>query len=200
MKVRPVVAVVAAGLVFACLPALASAAYNVSWSAWDLSSVVGDTAIAGRPAPFRDPGNGQQLIFANTPSGKLVEFDRSPDGHWKPYDISAMAKSTLNAGDPVPVIDPQTHHLLAVADSPSGDLVQFDRSPNGSWAPYNLTNDVGRKTIVGNPVPIVDPQSNDLLVVAPGDRGSPPAMGPRQDDVRVARLRPDQQRGRDDRR
>jgi hypothetical protein len=71
----------------------------------------------------------------------------------------------------VPVIDPQTHHLLAVADSPSGDLVQFDRSPNGSWAPYNLTNDVGRKTIVGNPVPIVDPQSNDLLVVARGTEG-----------------------------
>lgn len=193
---------------------------RTSWSAFDLSTIVGGTEIVGRPAPIRDPGNGQQLVFANTPSGHLVEFagdglgtvgiynisdiaggqkitgsptpivdpltghllvfaddsshdliefDRNPtNGHWTLYNLDP---STEISDSPTPIVDPQTHHLLAVADSPSGDLVQFDRSPNGHWASYNLTKDVGGTTIVGNPTPIVDPKSDDLLVVARSPAG-----------------------------
>jgi hypothetical protein len=203
-----------------CFTGTAAAAMKVSWSAFDLSTIVGGTEIVGRPAPIRDPGNGQQLIFANTPSGhlvefagdglgtvgiynisdiaggqkitgspsaiadpltghllvfaddsshELIEFDRNPtSGHWTPYNL---APGTEISGNPTPIVDPQSHQLLAVADSPSGDLEQFDRSNNGQWAPYNLTKDVGGTTIAGDPAPIVDPKTGDLLVVARGPAG-----------------------------
>ncbi len=215
--VGAVAAILATGL---SLPGAAAAATKVTWSAFDLSTIVGGTEIVGRPAALPDPGNGQQLVFANTPSDNLVEFagdglgtvgiynisqiaggqkitgdpipivdpqtghllvfaddsshqltefDRNPStGHWTAYHLGG---STEISGNSYPVVDPQTHHLLAVADSPSGDLIQFDRSPNGQWTPYNLTKDVGGTTIVGDPTPIVDPRTDDLLVVARSPAG-----------------------------
>jgi hypothetical protein len=94
---------------------------KVSWLAFDLSTIVGGTEIVGRPAPIRDPGNGQQLIFANTPSGHLVEFAGDGLGTVGIYNISDMAGGQKITGSPSAIVDPLTDHLLAVADSPSGD-------------------------------------------------------------------------------
>ncbi len=111
-----VAAILAAGF---CLPGAAAATTKVSWSAFDLSTIVGGTEIVGRPAALRDPGSGQQLVFANTPSDNLVEFAGDGLGTVGIYNLSDIAGGQKITGDPIPIVDPQTGHLLVFADDSS---------------------------------------------------------------------------------
>lgn len=150
----------------------AATASASAWSAYDLSDATGGTLAVGRPAPFRDPGTGQPLAFANTPSGHLIEIAGAGAGPLAPYDITTLSGGGESiVGDPTPAVDPATGHLLVLASGPSGHLIEFDRAPTG-WSPYDLTASAGgTQTITGDPAPVVDPATGHLLVVADSPNG-----------------------------
>ena len=141
-------------------------------AAYDLTGLSGGQAITGDPTPVVDPGSGYLLAVADSPNGHLIQFGRAPTGGWTAYDLTALASGGVTiAGDPAPIVDPQNGELLVIADGSNGHLLSFTRSPSGAWTVYDLTNLSGGGTITGDPVPVMDPQNHDLLVVARGTNG-----------------------------
>jgi hypothetical protein len=144
-----------------------------AWTAYDMTTLFNLPTVAGPVAPYTDPGNGELLAFAQTPSGDFVQFERlAATGAWAAHDITAAFSLSKVAGPVVPYTDPANGELLAFARSPSGDFVQFERnSTTGAWRAFDISSLFNASTVAGPVIPYTDPGNGELIAFAQSPRG-----------------------------
>ena len=122
----------------------------------------GTPALAGDPAPFRDPQSGQEQIFGISTAGHLFEVYRdSTTFALHPYDLSAAIGPAVPplVGTPAPFVDPQSGAEQILARSVNGQVIDVARHlGDGGLGVYGLSGP-GTPALAGDPAPFRDPQS-----------------------------------------
>lgn len=142
--------------------------FSGSWNYYDITVAAGGPDITGPPYAMQD-SNGELIAFAQSGS-HLVQFRRTTAGAWYSYDITNLSGGSIGSA-PTGIFDPGNGRLLAVARNASNHVIQFERTPAGGWNAWDVTNFTGGTTVGEDPVPLKDPISNDLLIVATTSNG-----------------------------
>jgi hypothetical protein len=140
---------------------------------WTSSDITVAGAVSGTAVPYTDPQGGGLIAFAQSPSGDFIQFARSSStGAWVGYDMSSLYNLGQVAGPVLPYTDPQGGGLIAFAQSPSGDFIQFARnSSTGAWVGYDMSSLYNLGKVAGPVVPYTDPESGQLLAFARSPSG-----------------------------
>jgi hypothetical protein len=135
------------------------------------SSYASGPQSTGDPSGIKDPQSGDLLIFTDTPSGDLEEYDRTQGSfNWTAYNLTTPNNAPPITGDPSVTVDASTNLLAAAADSANGHLIVYSRTAGGVWSATDVSAITGQ-SITGNPQAITDPGGQYLDVLAQGTNG-----------------------------
>ena len=132
------------------------------------ASSSGLSPIASDPMPVIDPPTGQLCVAAvlANPAGHVAEFCRPSGGGWLQFDLIALYGGPAAAGNVEPVVDPQLHQTDFFFHDATGSLWSMTRGGDGRWTPSQITPSGGAPLLVSDPEALVDPQSNNPVVMA----------------------------------
>jgi len=132
-----------------------------AWNAYDLSTEVSGTQIAGDPSAVV-VGKTAVYVFGRTSSGDLVEFTNDGTGShlWNTLDISTGTGDMTIQGDASVLAVGST--LDAFAEGEGGDLVEFSGTGSGlrSWTESDLSQVSGGPPLAGSPGAVLYGQSS----------------------------------------
>lgn len=152
-----------------------------NWVALNITaSSAGLSPIASDPMPVIDPPTGQLCVTAllANPAGHVAEFCRPSGGSWVQFDLTALYGGPPAVGNVEPLVDPQLHQTAFVFRDASGNLWSLTRGANGNWTPAQIAPSGGAFTLVTDPEPLVDPQTNNPVVIAGTMPIPPPTPAP----------------------
>jgi hypothetical protein len=144
---------------------------SAAWVSLDITArSTGLSPIASDPMPVIDPPTGQLCVVATLAgaTGHVAEFCRQSDGSWLQFDLTALYGGAAAAGDVQPLVDPQLNQTAVYFRDAGGNLWSLTRGADGRWTPAQIVASGATPMLVSDPEPLVDPQTNEPMVLVSG--------------------------------
>jgi hypothetical protein len=109
-----------------------------AWSVWNITSLAnGHPTVSSVPNPVFTPSGELDVLARNASNGssELIDFGRTTLGAWSALNVSGETATDITS-DADTLMEGST--IDAFARTTTGQVVQFDREPTGSWFAWNL--------------------------------------------------------------